>query len=65
MFTALAVAPTVRNRTSLAIRNVIRQLSSLRLATLAINNVVQTFPSATDPERKTLLDALAGKALTK
>jgi len=65
VFTALAVARTVQNRTGLAIRNVIRQLRPLRSATIAINGVVQTFPPAIDRERQTLLDALTGKALTK
>jgi hypothetical protein len=65
VFTALAIARTAQNRTGLAIRNVIRQLRPLRSATIAINGVVQTFPPAINLERKTLLDALAGKALTK
>jgi ABC-type proline/glycine betaine transport system permease subunit len=65
VFTALAIARTVQNRTGLAIRNMIRQLRPLRSATIAINGVVQTFPPTIDLERKTLLDALAGKALTK
>ncbi|SBW18827.1 hypothetical protein FDG2_0840 [Candidatus Protofrankia californiensis] len=65
VFTALAVARTIQNRTGLAIRNVIRQLRPLRSATIAINGAVQTFPPELDPERRTLLDALTGKALTK
>ncbi|MEX5637575.1 IS1634 family transposase [Parafrankia sp. FMc2] len=65
VFTALAVARTVQNRTGLAIRNVIRQLRPLRSATIAINGAVQTFPPTIDPERWALLDALTGKALTK
>lgn len=65
VFTALAVARTVQDRTGLAVRNVIRQLRPLRSATVAINGAVQTFPPEIDPERSALLDALAGKALTK
>jgi hypothetical protein len=65
VFTALAVARTVQNRTGLAIRSVVRQLRPLRSATIAINGAVQTFPPAVDPERRALLDTLAGKALTK
>ncbi|WP_131785663.1 IS1634 family transposase [Protofrankia symbiont of Coriaria ruscifolia] len=65
VFTALAVARAIQNRTGLAVRNVIRQLRPLRSATIAINGAVQTFPPELDPERRTLLDALTGKALTK
>ncbi|MDT3446735.1 IS1634 family transposase, partial [Pseudofrankia sp. BMG5.37] len=65
VFTALAVARAIQNRTGLAVRNVIRQLRPLRSATIAINGAAQTFPPELDPERRTLLDALTGKALTK
>ncbi len=65
VFTALAAARAVQNRTGLAVRNVIRQLRPLRSATIAINGVVQTFPPAIDLERQTLLDAFTGKVLTK
>jgi hypothetical protein len=65
VFTALAVARAIQNRTGLAVRNVIRQLRPLRSATIAINGATQTFPPELDPERRTLLDALTAKALTK
>ncbi|MDK3258973.1 IS1634 family transposase, partial [Blastococcus capsensis] len=42
VFTALAVAREVQNRTGLAIGNVIRQLRPLRSATVAINGATQT-----------------------
>ncbi len=64
VFTALAVARTVQNRTGLAIRNVIRQLRPLRSATIAINGAVQTFPPAIDPDKQALLDALRAIAVT-
>lgn len=57
VFTALAVARTAQDRTGLAIRNIIRQLRPLRSATIAINDAVQTFPPAIDPDRQALLDA--------
>ncbi|MBL7502516.1 IS1634 family transposase [Frankia sp. CN7] len=65
VFTALAVARAIQDRTGLALRNVIRQLRPLRSATIAINGAIQTFPPELDPERRALLDALTGKALTK
>ena len=42
VFTALAVAHEAQGRTGLAIRNVIRQLSPQRSATIAVNGVVQS-----------------------
>ena len=58
VFTALAVAREIQDRTGLAIRNVIRQLRPLRSATIAINGAVQTFPPAIDPGRQAILDAI-------
>jgi hypothetical protein len=58
VFTALAIARTVQDRTGLAIRNVIRQLRLLRSATLAVNGAVQVFPPAIEPERQKILDDL-------
>ena len=58
VFTALAVARETQNRTSLAIRNVIRQLRPLRSATIAVNGAVQAFPPAIDPEQQKILDDL-------
>jgi hypothetical protein len=58
VFTALAVAREIQNRTGLAIRNVIRQLRPLRSATIAVNGAVQAFPPAIDPEQQKLLDDL-------
>jgi hypothetical protein len=58
VFTALAVARTVQNRSGLAVRNVVRQLRPLRSATIAINGATQTFPPAIDPGKQELLDAL-------
>jgi len=68
VFTALAVARTVQDRTGLAVRNVIRQLRPLRSATIAINGATATLPPQIDPDRQTIIDALASsesQALTK
>jgi len=59
VFTALAVARTVQDRTGLAIRNVIRQLRPLRSATIAINGTTATFPPQISPDRQAIIDALA------
>lgn len=59
VFTALAVARTVQNRTGLAVRNVIRQLRPLRSATIAINGTTATLPPQIDPDRQAIIDALA------
>ena len=58
VFTALAVAREAQNRTGLAIRNLVRQLRTLRSATIAINGAVQTIQPAISPEQQALLDAL-------
>ena len=58
VFTALAVARTVQDRTGLAIRNVIRQLRPLRSATIAINGTTATFPPQISPDRQAIIDAL-------
>ncbi|ABW10901.1 transposase IS4 family protein [Parafrankia sp. EAN1pec] len=64
VFTALAVARTVQNRTGLAVRNVIRQLRPLRSATIAINGAIQTFPPAINPDKQAVLDTLHAAAVT-
>lgn len=61
VFTALAVAREVQARTSLAIRNVIRQLRSLRSATIAINATTQTYPPVINPPQQTILNAITRK----
>jgi len=58
VFTALAVAREVQDRTGLAVRNVIRQLRPLRSATIAVNGAVQAFPPAIGPEQQEILDDL-------
>jgi hypothetical protein len=56
VFTALAVAREIQNRTGLAIRNVIRQLRPLRSAKLAVNGAVQAFrPPSTQAGRQSSL----------
>ena len=55
VFTALAVAHCIQERTGLAIANVIKQLRPLRSATITINGATQTFPPEIPaPQRKIL-----------
>ena len=58
VFTALALSREIQNRTGLAIRNVLRQLRPLRSATLAINGVEQTFPTAVPADKQPILNAI-------
>jgi transposase len=44
VFTALAVAHCIQERSDLAIGNVVKQLRHLRTATIVINGVTDTFP---------------------
>lgn len=64
VFTALAVSREAQARTGLSIRNLTRQLRTLRSATIAINGTAQTFAPAIPTEQQTLLDALRGKEVT-
>jgi hypothetical protein len=55
VFTALAVAHNIQERTGLAIANVIKQLRPLRSATIVINGTTETFPPEVPaPQRKIL-----------
>ena len=55
VFTALAVAHCIQERSGLAIANVIKQLRPLRSATITINGATQTFPpDVPEPQRKIL-----------
>jgi hypothetical protein len=57
VFTALAVAHCMQERSGLAIANVIKQLRPLRTATITINGARQAFPpEIPDPQRKILTD---------
>ncbi|MEP7162065.1 MAG: IS1634 family transposase [Dermatophilaceae bacterium] len=58
VFTALAVSRAVQTRTSLAIRNVIRQLRPLRSATIAINGATQTFAAAIPAEQQAVIESI-------
>ncbi len=58
VFTALALAREAKNRTGLAIRNLVRQFRALRSATIAINGAVQTIHAAIPDQQQALLDAL-------
>jgi len=55
VFTALAVAHNIQQRTGLAIANAIKQLRPLRSATIAINATTETYPPQIPaPQRKIL-----------
>ncbi len=57
VFTALAVAHAIQERSRLAIANVVKQLRPLRSATITINGASQTFPpEIPEPQRKILAD---------
>lgn len=57
VFTALAIAHCIQERSGLAIANVIKQLRPLRSSTIAINGATQTFPPEIPaPQRKILTD---------
>jgi hypothetical protein len=58
VFTALAVAREAQSRTGMSIRNLVRQLRTLRSATIAINGTVQAIQPAISPAQQALLDAL-------
>ena len=64
MFTALAVSREVQNRTGLAVRNAVRQLRTLRSATIAINGTTQTFAPAVTTAQQAILDAIRSSKLT-
>ena len=55
VFTALAVAHCIQERSGLSIGNVVKQLRPLRSATITINGATQTFPpDIAEPQRKIL-----------
>jgi hypothetical protein len=57
VFTALAVAHCIQERSGLAIANIIKQLRPLRSATIVINGASETFPpEIPEPQRKILAD---------
>jgi Transposase DDE domain len=57
VFTALAVAHCIQERSGLAIANIIKQLRPLRSATIVINGASQAFPpEIPEPQRKILTD---------
>jgi hypothetical protein len=57
VFTALAVAHAIQERSGLAIANVIKQLRPLRSATIVINGASQAFPpEIPEPQRKILTE---------
>lgn len=58
VFTALALARAAQDATGLAIRNLVRQLRTLRSATIKINGAVQTLAPEITSAQQALLDAL-------
>jgi hypothetical protein len=58
VFTALAVSREVQTRTGLSLRRFLRTLKPLRTATIDINGIIATFPSALDDEAEAILNAL-------
>ena len=58
VFTALAVAHCIQERSGLAIANVIKQLRPLRSATIAINGATQTFPPEIPEAQRGILAGL-------
>lgn len=61
VFTALAVAHCMHERSGLAIANVIKQLRPLRSATIAINGATQTFPPEIPTPQREILTSLGIK----
>ena len=61
VFTALAVAHCIQERTGLAIANVIKRLRPLRSATIVINGATQTFPPEIPAPQREILDHLGIK----
>ncbi|ADU00710.1 transposase, IS4 family [Mycolicibacterium gilvum Spyr1] len=61
VFTALAVAHCIQERSGLAIANVIKQLRPLRSATIVINGASQAFPPEVPAPQREILAALGIK----
>ncbi|BBY59330.1 hypothetical protein MSAR_24660 [Mycolicibacterium sarraceniae] len=59
VFTALAIAHNVQDRSGLAIAKVIKNLRPLRSATIAINGTSQTFPPEIPAAQQQILNALS------
>jgi hypothetical protein len=58
VFTALAVAHCMQERSGLAIANIIKQLRPLRSATIAINGTTETFPPEVPSAQRDILAKL-------
>jgi hypothetical protein len=61
VFTALAVAHCIQERSGPAIANVIKQLRPLRSATIVINGASQAFPPHIPQPQREILAALGIK----
>jgi hypothetical protein len=61
VFTALAVAHCIQERTGLAIGNVVKQLRPLRTATIIINGVTETFPPEIPTHQRKILTHLGNE----
>jgi len=64
VFTALALSREAQARTGLSIRNLTRQLRTLRSATIAINGTTQAFAPAIPDDQRALLEAIRSPRLT-
>ncbi|SDH53224.1 hypothetical protein SAMN05216377_1258 [Pseudonocardia oroxyli] len=60
VFAALAVARTAQARTGLSIRRIVRNMRSLRSATIAVNGTEHTFPPQIPADLKPVVTALRG-----
>lgn len=64
VFTALAISRTIQQRTGLALRRILRTLTPLRSATIAINGTTQTFPPQLTPDEQALIKAITHGGVT-
>jgi hypothetical protein len=61
VFTALAVSHAIQSRTGVSIAKVVKQLRTLRSATITINGATQTFPPAIPTAQRKILTDLGFK----
>ena len=61
VFTALAVSHAIQSRTGASIAKVVKQLRTLRSATITINGATQTFPPAIPAAQRKILTDLGFK----
>lgn len=64
VFTTLAVSRTIQQRSGLALRRILRTLTPLRSATIAINGTTQAFPPQLTPDEQALIEAITHSNVT-